>query len=83
MERFGEDLATWLAEQGCEVTVVTATAALPESDRGRPYRVVRGAGQEARRRIRHADAVHVSGLSLRGMGLSLAQGQRPVVTHHG
>jgi glycogen synthase len=83
MERFGEDLATWLTEQGCDVTVVTATAASPEADRGRPYRVVRGATAEARARIRHAEAVHVSGLSLRGMGLALAQGQRPVVTHHG
>ncbi|MFW6087384.1 MAG: glycosyltransferase family 4 protein [Myxococcota bacterium] len=84
LERFGEDLAEWLTEAGHEVDVVTATGAEASADRHRPYQVVRtGSPAAALAVLRRADVVHVSGLSLRGIGLGRLANRPLVVTHHG
>ncbi|MFW6086487.1 MAG: glycosyltransferase family 4 protein [Myxococcota bacterium] len=84
MERFGEDLVAWLTEKGHEVTVVTSTPGARDSDRKRPYPVVRGSSRSAAvHAFRRADLAHISGLSLRGVGLARLTGRPTVVTHHG
>ncbi|MCS7313281.1 MAG: glycosyltransferase family 4 protein [Acidobacteria bacterium] len=84
MERFAEGLASWLAEHGHDVTVVTYTPAAPTADRQRPYRVLRHPDfGTVVRTARRSDVVHVSGLSVRGILAALLVGRRPVVTHHG
>lgn len=85
MERFAEDLAGWLEEQGHRVTVLTRTPAANEiRDEELPYSVFRRpSGPTLLRQLRRAEVVHVSGLSVRGVAVSVAAGRRPVLTHHG
>ena len=84
MERFAEQLAGWLSVRGHEVTVATQTAAEPEADRDRPYRVLRGPSPGALgRALRRAEAAHVNGLSARGVAAAVAAGRTPVTTHAG
>jgi glycosyltransferase involved in cell wall biosynthesis len=80
VERFGETLARWLIANGHEVVVMTSTPGDSEAD----FQVLRGASLgEMTRVMRSADVVHVSGLSAKGIGLAVAAGRRPLVTHHG
>lgn len=84
MERFAEDLASWMAARGHFVTVMTRTSAPSRSDRGKPYRILRGGGPLATAgAFAGIDAVHINGLSLKGIARSSIAGQRPVVTHAG
>jgi glycogen synthase len=84
MERFAEQVAGWLAARGHEVSVVTRTPGGPDADRDRPYRVLREPSTGAfLRAVRQADAVHVNGLSLRGILVATATGRSPVTTHQG
>jgi glycogen(starch) synthase len=83
MERFAEELATWLACRGHDVTVATRIAGHAEDHR-RPYRVLRALRLPVlQRALREADAVHVNGLSLRGIAAAVSARRRPVVTHAG
>lgn len=86
MERFAEDLASWLACEGHRVTVLTQTPGGDSADgsRRQGLTVLRNPTSSAvLHEFRDADAAHVSGLSVRGIAASLATGKRPVVTHHG
>lgn len=84
VERFGEDLASWLAARGHKVTVLTVASADGHDDRDRPYRVLRRpfAGAVALA-MKKADVTHLNGLAGRGAALALAVGRRPLVTHQG
>lgn len=80
MERFAEDHALWLSQQGHEVEVITRTAT-DESEDLRPYRVLRAPRSAVvLRTMRRADVVHVNGLSLRGVAACRYVGVRPIVT---
>ena len=84
MERFAEQLSGWLSARGHEVTVVTQTAAEPDADRDRTYRVVREPSPGVLgRSFREAEAVQVNGLSSRAVAAAVAAGRRPVTTHAG
>ena len=81
MERFAEELASWLAASGHDVAVVTKT---PGPETGGSYRLLRRPSPgEYFRVLRWADVVHVNGLSLREELPSTASGRRPVITHAG
>jgi glycosyltransferase involved in cell wall biosynthesis len=80
VERFGDTLARWLVANGHDVVVATATPGVGGDD----FPILRSTSPgRTVRAMRAADVVHVSGLSARGIGLALAAGRRPVVTHHG
>jgi glycosyltransferase involved in cell wall biosynthesis len=84
MERFAEQLGEWFSARGHEVTVVTQTAAEPDADRDRPYRVMREPSWGVLGRVfREAEAVQVNGLSSRAVAAAVATGRRPVTTHAG
>ena len=82
MERFADDLASWLAAHGNDVAVYTPVPALPGSDDRRPYPVVRRPfGPWLVPALRRVEAVHANGLSIRAVTVARAAGRRPVVTH--
>ncbi|HVE77044.1 MAG TPA: glycosyltransferase family 4 protein [Actinomycetota bacterium] len=81
MERFADDLTKWLAAQSHEVVVITTSTGQQEAG---PIRVLRNVSMRQQiRAMRLAHAVHINGLSVRGILLSLMAGKRPVVTHQG
>jgi glycosyltransferase involved in cell wall biosynthesis len=84
IERFSEDLASWLAQAGHEVCVLTETAAPDGFDASRPYRVVRGGGtRAAAAEVRRADVVQIKSNSIRSSLLAEVGRTWSVVTHGG
>jgi glycosyltransferase involved in cell wall biosynthesis len=84
MERFAHNLANWLVEHDHEVVIITHTTLDGGFRRDVGFRVLRGGSNRSIfRALRWADAVHVNGLSARGVSMALEAGHRPVVTHQG
>lgn len=82
MERFGEDLAGWLAQRGIDVIVATDTLADGSFDPHRDYTVIRRPrSPRFAREIIRADVVHVQGLALRGAAPAMLLGRPFVMTH--